>query len=321
MLFMREPSPLMQQGLGQIGPYGMGMGGGFNPYQQAPSYDMYLMQQMGGGFNPYQQGFGGGGFNPYQQMMGGGFNPYQQGFGGGGFNPYQQGFGGGFNPYQQMGGGFNPYQQMMGGGFNPYQQMMGGGFNPYQQGLNPSIPGMGGFGQFTAPAPRNPYASIRQDMGPRPMPQQTTYTPSPMPMERPVNEAALDMGALPIRDFMPPVAEPAQPTPAAGMGPPAAQQRKYMEIFSTPARPQQQQFQPTGSADMVYGGPGMTPQQRFAREQQRMGMQQQAMGTGMKGPPAPTQFSMGQNLSMGPQQPSVQNASNQAAGGQPARLF
>ena len=512
--------PMMQQGIGQIGPYGMGMGG-FNPYQLAPSqgFDMYLLQNMGmgGGFNPYQQGMGSG-FNPYQQMMGGGFNPYQQGMGG--FNPYQQMMGGGFNPYQQGMGGFNPYQQMMGGGFNPYQQGMGG--------FNPSIPGMGDFNPYMQQPARNPFASMRQGLGqmPRPqMPQQTTYTPQPLPTQRsmvnvpspgmppvappatpqpamrpnqptptasapydpqaaakrvlemavrrvdpdlsfdanndgritaadalqvakgwrpagqatptmptmpttPQNNfadydqydraaqqavlqtpqgqafksATADLDAFKARYSNPSIyagygADPnlaaeyqtlmknytaatpgyfeqqvqwkasnpytgpqqlytTQSTPAGGIAgiqagiqagmtgpaplplpqqPMSPQQQRYMDAFSTPARPQQQ-FQPTGPGDMAYRGPAMTPQQLLERaqanrqlEQQRRGMQQQAMG-----PPSPTsqyslgagnvsapaaQPSMGRSLSMGPQQPSVQNASNQAAGGQPARLF
>jgi hypothetical protein len=322
----------MQRGIGQIGPYGMGMGG-FNPYQRAPQqgFDLYLMQQqMGGGFNPYQQM--GGGFNPYQQM-GGGFNPYQQM--GGGFNPYQQ-MGGGFNPYQQMGGGFNPYQQMgggfdpyqqMGGGFNPYQQMgggfnpyqqMGGGFNPYQQmgggfdpyqqmggGFNPSIAGMGNFSPFAAAPSRNPFASIRQNLGPQ--------------------SAMVEI--------------------------PSPDRQRFLNAYSTPAQPRQPmpaQQQP--SMDMAYRGPSRTPEQQMVAdqtrrmvEQQRAGMQQQALNMAqqqqpmpamsatqgeMAAPapfqstqqytPQPIQPAMSSRLSMGPTPPSSSAQSMGTGMGPPA---
>jgi hypothetical protein len=89
-------------GLGQIGPYGMGMGG-FG--QQMP--------QMGG-FGGYGGGFGG--YPP--QMMGGGFG----GYGGYGMPPQMMGgyggYGGGYgmpqqpaqNPYASMRSGFNRFQ-------------------------------------------------------------------------------------------------------------------------------------------------------------------------------------------------------------------
>lgn len=143
-------------GLGQIGPYGMGMGGfgqqmpqmgGFGGY--GGGFGGYPPQMMGG----YGGGFGGyGGYGMPPQMMGG-FGGYGGGFGGypmpmmGG---YGGGFGGGYGMPPQMMGGFGGY----GGGYGmppppPPPQMMGG-FGGYG----------GGYGMPQQPA-RNPYASMR----------------------------------------------------------------------------------------------------------------------------------------------------------------
>jgi hypothetical protein len=187
----------MQQGLGQIGPYGPGMGGmggllqqlnmqqsfgGYGDFpqqmggyggfpQQMGGYGGYggyggFPQQMGGyggygGFPQQMSEYGGyGGFPP--QMMGGygGFPPQMMGYGGyGGFPQQMGGYGGygGFPP--QMMGGYGGFPQQM-GGYGGFPQQMGGyggGFDMYG-GQRPMV-GFGGTPQPTPPS--NPYSSMR----------------------------------------------------------------------------------------------------------------------------------------------------------------
>jgi hypothetical protein len=189
----RPRSPFMDNmGLGQIGPYGMGMGG-FGGY--GGGFGGYPMPQMGGGFG----GYGGYGMPP--QMMGGfggyGMPPQMMGGYGGGFGGYPMpmmgGFGGGF------GGGYGMPPQMM-GGFGGY----GGGY-----GMPPPPPPpqmMGGFGGYGGgygmpqPPSRNPYASMRsgfnqfQSFGkPQGSPMQSQNMPNvAMSMDRPQAYGASD---------------------------------------------------------------------------------------------------------------------------------
>jgi hypothetical protein len=126
----------MQQGLGQIGPYGPGMGGIGGLLAQQLSMQQSFGGYGGGGFPQQMGGYGGygGGFPP--QMMGG----Y------GGFPPQMMGYGG-FPP--QMMGGYGGFPQQMGG--------YGGGFDMYG-GQRPMV----GFGGTPQPMPpSNPYGSMR----------------------------------------------------------------------------------------------------------------------------------------------------------------
>lgn len=201
------------QGLGQIGPYGVGMGG---LQQQA------FMQQMGGyggGFPPQMMGGYGGGFGGFPpQMMGGygGYGPspfmggYGGGFGGGygGFPPQMMGGYGGFPPQMMggYGGGFPP--QMMGGYGGGYGGGFGGGYGgfPPQQmmgGYGGGYGGQGGFDMSALMGLPSPYQNQMQGFSQQPMqtPQQNPYAsmrssyarPSPFqqstPFQKPNNPA------------------------------------------------------------------------------------------------------------------------------------
>jgi hypothetical protein len=236
----RLSSP-MQRGIGQIGPYGMGMGryggggGGFFPPQMMGGYG-------GGGFFPPQMmgGYGGfgGGFPP--QMMGGygGFPPQMMGgYGGfgGGFPPQMMGgyggFGGGFPP--QMMGGYGGF----GGGFSGYPQQMMGGYSPaeymdrYRNTFN-SFDGMA-----------NPYTGEVAPGPMRPMPASDTFAQLPQPpgMSKQFLEAARSA-----------LSTPAQSSPQMSMD----------MAYRGPARTPEQNM--------------IADQTRRMVEQQRMGMQQQA---------------------------------------------
>lgn len=234
----RLSSP-MQRGIGQIGPYGIGMGGygggGFFP------------PQMMGGYG----GFGGGGFFPPQMMggyggFGGGFPPQMMG-GYGGFPPQMMGgyggFGGGFPPqmmggYGGFGGGFPP--QMMGGyggfggGFGGYPQQMMGGYSPaeyvdrYRNTFN-SFDGMA-----------NPYTGEVAPGPMRPMPASDTFARLPQPPGM-------------SKQFFEALSTPAQSSPQMSMD----------MAYRGPARTPEQNM--------------IADQTRRMVEQQRMGMQQQAM--------------------------------------------